>query len=333
MPDHRPKNFTYWRADFENPSPSFPTLQDFMTSAFEETVIEDRIIWDRDRDIDKDDGLYAHFINYKTMEEEGNKDFFCANLFGYEKGRRGEVIIEDQFDKEELDPTELDLGDTDGRSRQILDGKLYFICHKDHLIAAQDRRITVNQLEKYLIEIFHKRCVEFNTSCEMKILRSIPRSQHQALTETKKINLFAPIGHKAVAADEGVQQSFSGSTAIDVIRTLTGSAFFDNFTDRRTALENLLHEENVELVVSIRWNRKKSERLLETFDTVANVLRHIEDDVLGIEILTRLGTLKSNDFRIGTTGSVEYINGSPNNADIFAKMIKWYFALESAQEI
>jgi sulfatase maturation enzyme AslB (radical SAM superfamily) len=146
MKHNKTKLFSYWRARFV-PEPYPIKFQKLLNFAFDDTKIRDRLRTTSELE------NYYHFVNYKA----DHKGFFCADFFGYEQGRIGQVIKE-SFEQEQIDPKAMPPPKADdGTDQQYLDGKLYFVCKDDHLIVAQDMHIKGRQLESYLSEMISKR--------------------------------------------------------------------------------------------------------------------------------------------------------------------------------
>ena len=137
MRHSKPKRFTYWQARFTT-EPNKETLQPLLHSAFAGTKVRQRL-WPADEEEN-----YQYFINHQSKRS----DFFCANFFGYEKGKIGQVIKE-AFDKDQIDITALPAPKSaDGKEQQYLDGKLYFVCSGNHVILSQDAHLKAKRLEQ-----------------------------------------------------------------------------------------------------------------------------------------------------------------------------------------
>ena len=323
MADHKTKSFSYWKAHFDKPN--FLTMQELLILAFDGTKIKDRLgtFGEEDEEL----GNRVNFINHKTMY----KGFFCANFFGYEKGKIGQIIKEN-FDSEEVDPTELILAEDDGVSQQFLDGKLYFVCYDNHLIVAQDRHLKVRHLEKYLNDMFHKLCVEFSKKRTMFIERSIRRTKHDQIKGAKRINLSAPLdyGQPVSVGVEYQKQSFVVGPVWNAIKALTGKSFEDIIG--QFDMRGITQEKDIEVILSLVWKKKRRDVSSEDIDALANAFRHVDDEI-NVEIVTASGILKSDEFRISTPKSVAHLNDLPDNRDIFDKMIKWHRILVQAGDI
>jgi len=103
--------FSYWCSRF-TPEPYGKAMQQLLKAVFDKTTVQDRLLPTSAEE------NYFHFINYKTVR----KGYFCAEFFGNEKGRIGQVIKE-AFNQEQVDRKALPAPQADdGTDQQYLDG-------------------------------------------------------------------------------------------------------------------------------------------------------------------------------------------------------------------
>lgn len=323
--NHKTKSFTYWRARFNEPYDY--TLQDLLLSAFNNTAAEERReAFDEENEEMADQ---FNFINHKAIYD----DFFCANFFGYEKGKIEQIIKAEEFDKEEITSTPFTLPGND----QFLDGKLYFVCFGNHLIASQDLHLKVLHLARYLNNMFHKRCKEFPEEQQLTPERTIRRTRREEIKGAKRINLSSPLpsGRSSESVDiESRAQSYSvGDRVWDAIEILTGKSLEDILQQfRQFDTRGIVETKDIDVTLSFIWRRKKGERFSDRVDALANAFSYIDDEI-DVQIETNSGILKYNELRMRHSQSVAHINGMPDNYDIFKKMREWYRTLVLAGDI
>ena len=326
MPDYKTKTFTYWRARFST-EPYNSTIQELLKSAFDNTKVQDRL-WPSYGAADEEVN-YFNFINHKTAY----RGYFCANFFGYERGKIGQVIKE-TFDSDEIDPTALPAPKAaDGTDQQFLDGKLYFVCFDNRLILAQDMRLKARHLESYLNELFHRRCQNFPKGLYVSLERSISQQALSQIEGVKRINLSAPLSYTRDSVQPtGVQiaterRNIPLGRAWDAIKTFIGG----DFTQFDTS--GFIDPKDIEVTLSLAWKRKRGERISDQMDSLANTFRHIDDDEIDFELETNSGKWKHNELRLSCTKSVSHRDDMPDAQDIFSKMIEWYESLVEAGDI
>lgn len=318
MRENKTKTFTYWRARFST-EPFSRTMQELLESAFDDTKVQDRL-WPP-HDATDEDANYFNFINHKTA----HKGYFCANFFGYERGKIGQVIKE-AFNDDEIDPTALPAPKApDGTDQQFLDGKLYFICFGNHLILAQDPHLKARYLESYLNEMFHRRCQNFPEKQSVLLERSISQQVRGQIKGTKRINLSSPLTYNVVQlATES--KNIPLGRAWDAVKALLG----DHSTQFET--DGFIDPKDIDVTLSLTWKNRGRERYSDQVDALANTFRHVEDEI-DVEYETNSGKLKHNELRLSLSKSVLHRDDMPDTNDIFNKMIEWYESLVEAEDI
>jgi hypothetical protein len=269
---------------------------------------------------------YFHFINYKTTR----KGFVCAEFFGYEKGRIGQVIKE-AFNQEQIDPKALPAPQADdGTDQQYLDGKLYFVCKGDHLILAQDMHTKGRQLERYLEEIIRNRCKTYPDDQQFILERSISQKARKKIKGVKKIHLSAPLQYER-KRDTSTKDGFMTvpiGKGWEALKGLIG----DKLDMSQFSLEGITEPKEIEVTISLAWKKKRGDTVSDQIDSLANTFRHVDDE-LDFEVETLSGKMKKDELRLSHPFSVQHEDDMPDRGDIFDKMINWYEHLANAKDI
>lgn len=319
---HKTKTFTYWRARFM-PEPFGKTIQWLLNSAFDNTKVQDRLWPPYDKN---NQANYFNFVNHKSTR----RGYFCANFFGYEKGKIDQVIKE-AFDNDQIDPTALSAPKAaDGTDQQFLDGKLYFVCFENHLVLVQDMHIKARHLERYLNEMFRNRCKSFPGNQELLLERSIPRKIRKEIKGVKRIKLSAPLCYGTAGSDLERQETTTIPLghAWDSIK-----AFVEDKIDlTQFNTKGFVDPKDINVTLSLSWKRKRGERISDQVDSLANTFRHVDDEI-NIELETHSGNFKHNELRLNHSESVIYVDDMPDKNDIFEKMIKWHEYLVRVEDI
>ena len=313
------------------PEPYNRTLQQLLRSTFDNTRVRDRLL-----SIDEEE-TYFRFLNYKT----DIRDCFCANFFGYEKGRIGQVIRE-AFDADQIDPSALPLARAaDGTEQQFLDGKLYLVCLGDNVILAQDQYFRAKHVEHYLNAMLpNRRRLLLEPSINLHVRRRI--------RGVKGIRLAAPLSYASNVAPPESQSVttthnlpiLSDEREVRQARLIpTGQtwdalkAFLGNTLDLTQFDTNgFIHPRDIEVSLYLSWQRKREDHVSDQLDTLANVFRRVDDEI-EFEVDTQLGKIKRNELRLSKKQSVVHRDGFPVSSDIFEKMIDWYEELVEAGHI
>ncbi len=318
------KTFTYWRARF-SPEPYTHSMQELLSLTFDNTKIKDRI------HKSSDDAQYYQFINHKT-ERRG---FFCAEMFGYEKGRIGSVIREN-LDADEIEPEALILEKAaDGSERQYLDGKLYFVCFENHLILVQDRTVRGRQLETYLYDRITTRNRPFRNTLQFTLERAISETFRKKISGVKRLNISSPLDY---SGKDGA--NVQGGTEVSMRKYATGRAWDalkafvkDQIDLTEFTTEGFVDPKDIDVTISLAWKAKKrDETESNELDAIANAFRHVENEV-DIEIETKSGKFTKDQIRLSYSKNVTHYDDRPDSEDVFDKMIEWYGILNSQGQI
>lgn len=298
-------------------------MQQLLTATFNGTKIQDRLL------STNTEGSYFNFINYKELRG----GFFCADFFGYERGRIAQVIRE-AFDQEQIDPSALPLQKAaDGTDQQYLDGKLYFVCKGNHLIIAQDMHIKGQQLERYLAKMIRQRCAYYPEEQSFLLERSISQKARKDIKGVKKIHLSAPLEYEPKKQKGGTDKtpdvvSVPVGHAWKAIKELIG----DRLDLTQFSTNGFIDPQEIDVTVSLSWKRKRGQTISDQLDTLANTFRHVDEE-LDFELETNSGAIKKDELRLSHPQSVQHENDLPIREDIFDKMIQWYGYLVQAGEI
>ncbi len=335
------KRFTYWQARFTT-EPNKETLQQLLHSAFAGTKVVERLsqrkpissgvntlafdnakieerLWPTDEEEN-----YRYFINHQSKRS----GFFCANFFGYEKGKIGQVIKE-AFDKDQIDITPLPAPKSaDGKEQQYLDGKLYFVCSGNHVILSQDVHLKAKRLEQYLNGMFHKSCDGFPENQQLMLV-NISRKAKEKIKGAKKINLSRHLEYTPKISDQKQLQIIPDGRLWRAIKVFCGDII--DFTQFET--DGITDPKEIKSTLSLSWKKKGKEPDSDQFDSFANAFRHVGNE-MDFEVETKSGKIKGNDLRLFTLKSVEHNKDDmPIDTDIFDKMIEWYRHLVKAEDI
>lgn len=311
------KRFTYWQARF-TPETYEKRLQQLLNSGFGNTKVGERL-WPTDEEEN-----YRYFINHQSKRSY----FSCANFFGYEKGKIGQVIKE-AFDKDQIDTIPHSLSSDE----QYLEGKLYFVCFGNHVILSQDTHLKAKRLEHYLNEMFHKLCNDFPKNQQLMLERSISRKVRKQIKGVRKIHLSAPLKYKYQETSNQRQQQikifpfFPLGHAWEAVESFIGESLASKFNT-----DGFIDPKDIEVSLSLSWKRKKGEKISDQLDSLANTFRHVDDEI-DFEVETNSGKLEREKLRLEESKSVAHINDMPDLADIFGKMIDWYRYLVEAEDI
>lgn len=314
MRHSKSKQFTYWQARFAT-EPNKETLQQLLHSAFAGTKVRQRL-WPADEEEN-----YQYFINHQSKRS----DFFCANFFGYEKGKIDHVIQE-AFEKYQIGAVPYSLSP----NIQYLDGKLYFVCFGNHVILSQNAHLKAKRLEHYLNEMFHKRCDSFPENQQIRLERSISRKVRKQIKGVTKIHFSAPLKYKYQETSKYREQQTKSflRSVWEAAKSIVKSFIREDIASRT---DEFIEPKDIEVTLSLLWEKKKGERISDQLDSLANTFRHVDE--IDFEVETNSGMLKREELRLQHESNVAHINDMPILTDIFGKMIDWYQHLVESGDV
>ena len=317
------KTFTYRRSRF-NPEPYKKTMQELLEATFANIGVKKRAYQV------SDETPHVYFINHISTVQ----GYFCASFFGYEKGKINHVIGE-LTDEKEIIAAALPPTQVNGKDGQYLDGKLFFICYKNHMIISQDMAVKGQHLERYLYQKFLELNSDFTSATQFALEKSIARTKRSKIRGVRRINISAPLEYETVPieptanAPQTPLRTVIRGKAWQALKEFAGDAI--DFS--RFETEGVVDPKDVQVTLSLAWkNRNRNETESDQIDAITNALRNIEDEV-EIEIETANGKFKRNDLILALKKGVSHNDDMPDSADIFDKMIIWHKELNQSGEI
>lgn len=313
------RSFTYWRAYFST-EPFQPTLQSLLHAAFDGTMASNRK-WPPD---DAGDDVDSFFL---MAEKFPYRNYFCASLLQYTKDTFLSVI-KDKLDQETVSPNPIPLPPAnDGTPQRGLVGKLYFVCHGNHLIVSQDSRLRSRHLEIFLNALIPKLSKKLPKHIEISLSPYVLPDSHIQPKEIKHIVFSSlPVSSESdddtPATQESTIQRFIdfGSETWDFIMRVLGiepnafqaPGFFSE------------HRPNVSIVLA--WPHKEGPSF--SAQNLTTMFRHVEQGSgLGVRFKAGKENFDSQGSRYSDRKHVRHIDDVPDMTDITEKMIDWHRSL------
>ncbi|HCW3752708.1 hypothetical protein ACT4Y6_16985 [Acinetobacter baumannii] len=272
----------------------------------------------------KDFILLNHHTNFQGM-------FFGQLVFvEYDKSqtylRLDETTQEYQIEPLDIKSIQPKDEESEELKNQFINSILYFGVFENHLVLMQSPSLKSNHLEDYLKWLLSNASLLDVTSV-LALCDTINKESQEKMKKNpaKSLKIGAPIEacldeskHNSKVIEQAKSASFNlTGKGIEILKTVLGQ---DKLKDLR--LEDGLDASNLKMYVVMTYDRKTTESGQKVIDTVATALRHLPDDDYQIE-LKNGGTIKAGELRISSNLSVEILNGTVNETNLWSQMHAW----------
>lgn len=261
----------------------------------------------------------ARLISY-FREEKGA---LYGIMLSYEKGRNQLTLPEDDeaetLSVEQMAPPVAE----DGKRREFLDGVLYFLIHKNHVLTIQSSALRAAQFEQHLAWLLDK-AGDFkgNALALADQISSVTREKI-CKSHAKEILIDAPlvsVQPNATGMPVSASQQ-AGTFELGGIGLNWLKSILPNGMGQQLKFEDAL-DANLECTLRVRYKRSSTDKGHALLDNLALALRHVDDADTIIE-LAGGGTVKGEEIKLTKDLSIQTLNGIINPDDAFSKMHAW----------
>lgn len=297
-----------------------------------------------------------HALGSPHIEEKG---FVFGTLMTYTPGTDPLFFIDDENAKNvTLEKVPAPPSD-DGKRREFLASMMFFGVIGDHLVLMQSQALKSAQLEAYLRWYLHGAEVLEGTNTlhlidtptetikkkmnEGKGVKSIklggevvPTSVLPPLPPLPPIaGLPAPGQAQSLPAQTGIQQVAVHASAVATQEDYGVFAALKKLMKPSQAAQidfDMLAGSNIEMSVTLKYNRKTSDNGQKLMDTLGVALRNNEDVETEL-VLNEGGSIKGSDLKMtGTIGVMSY-GGQLNESEVYEGLREWLLKKVSAEEL
>ncbi len=230
------------------------------------------------------------------------------------------------LDIKSIQPKDEESEESEELKNQFINSILYFGIFENHLVLMQSASLKSNNLEDYFKWILSNASLLEPTSL-LALSDTISKESQEKMKKNpaKSLKIGAYIEscmddskHNSTMVEQAKSASFNLSgSGIEILKTILGQ---DKLKDLR--LDDGLDAANLKMYVVMTYDRKTNDSGQKIIDTVATALRHLPDDDYQIE-LKNGGTIKAGELRISTNLSVEILNGTVNETNLWSQMHAW----------
>lgn len=279
-------------------------------------------------------------------EFSAEKDFVFGVLMRYMPGLHPPCLIDDETAKT-VTVEQLAVPNTDdGKSRELVEGMLYFGAIDNHMVLMQSAGMRAKQLEMHLLWLLRKAgsIAETNTVC----LNDTPTKKAvDALAEHEVREL--DIGGELLPTDDA-DEPHAGETHATKHRTGAEAANLvvqDGGASNGilSALKSLMSQDqastldsdaltgsNIGYTLTIRYSRATTDDGQALMNTLGSALRHAD----GVSTTIRLvggGSITGDELKLSGPVRITYYDGVPSSNEVFEEMRTWLLDKVKSEEL
>lgn len=314
---------------------------DTLASLLAKSLVQLTTVGDRRRNIGSEDNPIFHVIGTPVNEPSG---ISFGALMTYTPGTDPLFLVDDAKAQDVLLEKLSAPNTDDGKRREFLESILFFAAYKNHIALIQSQALKAAQLESYLLWILHSsKAMAGDTT--LKLIDTPPKAVRKKMETgggVKRITfggeVAPPLPNAPTDAIQpgdtttGSQLSVSSApvsqtSSVDLgeggmmaaLKKLLKPAEFANIP-----FENLA-DSNIEMFVTLRYNRKTTEAGQKLMDSLGVALRHADDVETKLE-LKEGGSIKGEELRLTGKLSLLSYDGQLSHSEVFQELQKWLLA-------
>lgn len=292
----------------------------------------------RRRNIGSDDDPILHVLGTPVNEPSG---ISFGALMTYTPGTDPLFLVDDAMAQDVL-LEKLPAPDTeDGKRREFLESILFFAAYKNHVALIQSQALKAAQLENYLLWMLHSSKVLAGDTL-LKLIDTPPKAARKKMEAgggVKSIKLggeIVPPPATAQAASTPTGSSAAGTQVVTGTAAVSQTSSVDleeggMFAALKKFLKPAdiaripfddLADSNIEMFVTLRYNRKTTEAGQKLMDSLGVALRNSEDVETELE-LKEGGTIKGDELRLTGRIGLQSYDGQLSHSEVFQELQKW----------
>lgn len=314
--ESRQKTIIYKKAQFTQADGC--TLQEYLNSA----LASSEKIADRSEAIGE---LNRVIGKHKTQE-----DVLFGELVLFERDKNLEFIIENEkeIEIESISASEAHIGDDD-KKREVLEGCLHFCVKDDHLIIAQSHSVRSSLLEAHLNWLLSEKTksmtgvvalIDEPTQEAKELLEGSPVKSARITNPIVVSEADDKVAHVGTSTSQpAVQQVKVKRPGLGIVKLIMGEDWHED-------LEQDLDDANLNVTVTVKYNRKTNDKGHAFIDHFASVTRH-QDPEHALITLEDKSTIKGSKMMLRRSVDVDYINGVVDRSGLYTQMKAWLISL------
>lgn len=230
----------------------------------------------------------------------------------------------------------------DGKRREVLESVMYFGVIENHLVLVQSQALKAPQLESYLRWLLHDAgALAGDNTVQLidKPSKAVRDKMHKArgVRAIKLGSEVMPASVMPVAAGKD-KASPTKSVSVTASQSIGGSgplAALKSLLDPVEAAKinfDQLAGSNIELTVTLRYNRTTTDDGQKLMDTLGSAFRHTDGVETELELIGG-GSIKGSELKLDGTIRVSSYDGQLSASEVFEEMRQWLLGKVSSDEL
>lgn len=246
-----------------------------------------------------------------------------GNLMTFEEGTNKLLLDVDRKVKT-LNVRQLPPPSIGGKKSEFLDSVLYYGIKQNHVVLMQSAALKTKQFEQHINWLLREaKVIDTDDYVTLDDSPKPEAKKQLAKAHVKSVNIISPLaapeGYEPAAATISNAKRLDVTPkgrAVDILRSLLGESEL-----KKLPLTDAL-DANLRVSVSVTYNRTTTETGQRALDSIANLLRHMDEDDVAIEV-PGIGILRGSDLKLSESINIETFAGNVNQKDLFPKMHDW----------
>ncbi len=322
------KTVTYKAVHFDKSPGKGVTLVSLLAKALAQFTT----VGDRRRNIGSDDNPVFHVIGTPLNEPTGMS--FGA-LMTYTPGTDPLFLVDDAKAQDVLLEKLSAPSTDDGKRREFLESILFFAVYKNHVALIQSQALKAAQLENYFLWLLHS-SKELPGDTLLKLIDTPPKAARDKMEAGGGVRAIKLGGEVVPPTTPASTAGSSAGTALTVSAPVSQTSSVDlDEGGMFAALQKLLKpadiakipfedlaDSNIEMFITLRYNRKTTEAGQKLMDSLGVAFRHA-DEVETELSLKDGGTIKGSELRLTGTIGLQSYDGQLNHTEVYQELQKW----------
>lgn len=218
----------------------------------------------------------------------------------------------------------------DGKSRELVEGMLFFCVSGSHLVMMQSSSLRSKHLEDHFIWLLRQTDL-IDARDTLQLVDHPPKATLERLEKSpvREIDLggaiIAPAAEAAETAAAGTSQAVSSVNLSEAgvsegLRQLLRSLLPKKEAQRLDLAE--LEASNIHYTLKIRYDHKTNDNGQRVMNALGSALRHAEDVDTRVALVGG-GELQKDELKLTGTVRVDTYDGIPSAEEVFGKMREW----------
>lgn len=340
------KQIIYKKAQFHRPPPDKATLKMLMERALNscKTVGQRRV------NVGGEEEPIFHVLGSPHSEPKG---FVFGALMTYSPGTDPLYLVDDEAAVDVLLEKLSAPATKDGKRREFLESLMFFGVFDNHLVMMQSQSMKSAQLERFMTWFLHTSGYLAGDNT-FQLVDTPPPEVREKMKRAKGVKAITLGGglspHSIPASKLSAEQKTSTGSVVksEKMSTTKHVAMSPDSEENGRILAalkallkpsqaatidfNQLTDSNIEMFVTLKYNRETTVDGQKLMDGLGAALRNTDEVETKIELVGG-GSIKGSEIKLSTKISVTSYDGQLSHTEVFEEMRKWLLSKVTSGEL